>query len=224
MKIEKKDFDFEIKETTEAGAFKGYLSVAGNIDHHGDRVMPGAFAKTIARRMKSKKPLPILWQHYRDAPIGGATVLEEDSKGLLIEGQLLINDVRQAAEAYALAKAGIVTGMSMGYYALKEKIGGDGVRDLLEVEVMEGSLVTFAANEKATVTSVKQFLQDSSVLPSLKDFEGFLREAGFSKTQATAIAGKGLAHLLRGEPEAKQLADEDLLRGIRAALNNGLTS
>ncbi|MCA3205522.1 MAG: HK97 family phage prohead protease, partial [Cupriavidus sp.] len=36
-------------------------------------------------------------------------------------------------------------------------------------------------------------------LPSLSDFEGLLREAGFSKSQAAVIANRGLKHLLQSE-------------------------
>src|SRR3546814_16025820 len=42
----------------------------------------------------------------------------------------------------------------------------------------------------------------------------FLREAGFSKTPASAIAGKGLSHLLRGEPGTPP--DADFWSALRA--------
>jgi hypothetical protein len=54
-------------------------------------------------------------------------------------------------------------------------------------------------------------------LPSLPEFEEFLRESGFSKSQATAIAGKGLSHLLRGEPGRDQAAD--FLSALKAGLS-----
>lgn len=51
-------------------------------------------------------------------------------------------------------------------------------------------------------------------MPSLSDFEDFLRESGFSKSQAVTVASRGLGHLLsRSEsasepaPEGKALAD-----------------
>jgi len=48
---------------------------------------------------------------------------------------------------------------------------------------------------------------DGQILPSLPDFENFLREAGFSKSQATAIAGKGLKSLLRSESGSETSTD-----------------
>jgi hypothetical protein len=53
-------------------------------------------------------------------------------------------------------------------------------------------------NERAVITSVKSILEDGR-LPTLREFEHFLREAGFSKSQATAIAGKGLTQLFQSE-------------------------
>lgn len=61
-------------------------------------------------------------------------------------------------------------------------------------------------------SSMKSFIE----LPNLKEFEGFLREAGFSKTQAAAIASRGLAHVLRSEsgtPDGDQLTAD-----IKAAI------
>jgi hypothetical protein len=45
------------------------------------------------------------------------------------------------------------------------------------------------------------------VLPSLPEFESFLREAGFSKSQAAAIAGKGLKSLHRSESGSESPTD-----------------
>ena len=56
------------------------------------------------------------------------------------------------------------------------------------------------------MTAVKT-VTDGQILPSLPDFENFLREAGFSKSQATAIAGKGLKSLLRSESGSETSTD-----------------
>ena len=64
------------------------------------------------------------------------------------------------------------------------------------------SIVTFPANTDSRIDAVKSHLAKGE-LPSLSDFEKFLREAGFSKSQATAIAGHGLRPLLQGEPDSK---------------------
>ena len=69
-------------------------------------------------------------------------------------------------------------------------------------------------NIEAKVTAVET-VTDGSVLPSLPEFESFLREAGFSKSQATAIAGKGLAPLFRSESGS---TPSDFLSALQAQL------
>ena len=88
-------------------------------------------------------------------------------------------------------------------------------RKLNELELYEASIVSFPANRRARVESVKQILQDGQ-LPSMPEFEKYLREAGFSKTQAAAIANRGLSHLLRSESEGDQANDAvALLKALR---------
>ena len=60
-------------------------------------------------------------------------------------------------------------------------------------------MVTFPANDESRIDAVKSLLQKGE-LPTLSQFEKFLREAGFSKNQAVAIASHGLRRLL-GEPK-----------------------
>ncbi len=50
-------------------------------------------------------------------------------------------------------------------------------------------------------------IRDGHGLPSLKQFEGFLREAGFSNSQSKAIASRGLGPLLR---EVESVDDEPI--------------
>lgn len=198
-----KGLKFAVKNISDDGVFAGYASVFDNVDHYGDVVVKGAFSNSIDELEKKGKKLPILWQHDWRTPIGMFEKLEEDDRGLYVEGRLLVNDVRQAKEAYALLKAGVVDGLSIGYYT--EKVRYDDDKDvlyLLEVELKEASIVTFPANEESRIEAVKQKLNDGE-LPTLAEFEKFLRESGFSKSQATAIASKGLRSLL-GEPGQKQ--------------------
>ena len=203
-----KQIAFKAENVKEDGTFTGYGSIFGNVDSYREIVAPGAFKSSIARIKESAEVLPVLWQHNPDQPIGGYTEVSEDERGLKMSGFLLKDDVALAREAYALMKARVVKGLSIGYYVPK---GGDsydektGIRTLHEVDLRETSVVTFPANEKAQVENVKNALRrmlDEGQLPSLKNFEDFLREAGFSKTQAAFIANNGLSKLHRGEPDS----------------------
>jgi HK97 family phage prohead protease len=201
MKLERKTFPMEVKEVSDSGEFSGYLSVFGNEDAYGDVVMPGAFKDSLKEWEGKGKLPPILWQHNWHEPVGPFTKLIEDKKGLYFEGKLLIADVQRAREAHALVKNNVVSGMSMGFNTLvQQEDHENNTRQLLKVKLWEGSIATFPANEEAQIEAVKSIL-DSGVLPDLKTFEKFLREAGFSKSQAAAVANHGLSYLLRSESE-----------------------
>ena len=215
MKLKHRQVPFTIKAVKDDGTFEGYASVFGNTDSYRDVVMPGAFAKSLAKWKAQDAMPPVLWQH-RD-PIGFTTDMSEDGKGLYVAGGLLIKDVQQSREAFALAKAKVVRGLSIGYDPIDEEYDGTtNVNRLLEVDLWEYSFATFPANTEATITSVKSLLA-SGDLPSLSEFEDFLREAGsFSRSQAKAIAGHGLVRLLEQRDADKSNLDSTEVESILA--------
>lgn len=200
-----RDFALCVKATDVAddGTFEGYGSVFGVIDSYHEVVAPSAFLASLAELKAKSRTVPVLWQHRADTPIGIYTEISEDEHGLRVRGRLLIDSVAQAREAHALLKAGAVTGLSIGYWVRKSSFDEKtGVRTLIELDLVEVSLVTFPANDDARVEAVK-FKLDRGELPTIKEFEKALREAmPFSKTQAAAIATHGYAHLLRSESDS----------------------
>ena len=188
----------EIKAVNEDGLFSGYASVFEEIDSYRDIVKRGAFEKTLAESESKGRAVPILWQHDAAKPIGVYTELKEDEHGLYVEGQLNM-DVQQAREALSLLRQKALSGISIGYNSGRYDTDvKSGVRRLYELKLYEASLVTFPACDGARVTDVKTILADGQ-LPSLPEFEDFLCEAGFSRSQAKAIAGNGLTKLIRRE-------------------------
>ena len=188
----------EIKAVNEDGLFSGYASVFEEIDSYRDIVKRGAFEKTLAESESKGRAVPILWQHDAAKPIGVYTELKEDEHGLYVEGQLNM-DVQQARAALSLLRQKALSGISIGYNSVRYDTDvKSGVRRLYELKLYEASLVTFPACDGARVTDVKTILADGQ-LPSLPEFEDFLCEAGFSRSQAKAIAGNGLTKLIRRE-------------------------
>lgn len=206
--LEHKQVGFKADTVGDDGTFSGYGSVFGNVDSYDEIVAPGAFKASLKEIRKAGDPLPVLWQHNPAHPIGGYTELAEDETGLKVAGFLLKDDVALAKEAYALMKARVVKGLSIGYYVRADSYDEKtGIRTLKQIDLREVSVVTFPANESAQVENVKHAFQrmlKAGQLPGVKDFEDFLREAGFSKTQAAFIANNGLSKLHRGEPDGKQ--------------------
>lgn len=199
MTMERKSFPFEVKDISTTGEFAGYLSVFEVVDSYREMVMPGAFAETLAEWATKKRLPPILWQHRSGEPIGPFRVMREDTKGLYVEGKLLVDDLQRAKEAHVLLKEKVISGMSIGFETIGEEIDKQNrLRKLTKVKLWEGSIVTFPANEAAEVEAVKSILRGGD-LPSLPEFERHLCEAGFSRTQAKAIACRGLSHLLKCE-------------------------
>jgi HK97 family phage prohead protease len=196
----------EVKALDETGMFEGYGSVFDVVDGWDDVVVKGAFEKSIAK----KKPA-MLWQHNSNQPIGVYTSVKEDDKGLRLEGKLLIEEIGQARETYALLKAGAINGLSIGYNALAwehETRKDRQIRVLKEIDLWEISLVTFPANPKATVGSVK----------SIREAESYLRDAGLGRTEAKAVIAAVRDSALRDAEESDALkAAEGLMRKIKGA-------
>lgn len=203
----------EIKASAE-GVIEGYGSVFGNVDSYGDIVVAGAFAQTL----KGDRAPAMLWQHNPDEPIGVWTEVREDKRGLVVKGQLALGTQR-GREALELIKMGALSGLSIGYSTVKSSFDEQsGIRSLLELDLWEVSPVTFPANEAARITSAKS----AEGIKTIRDFENFLREQGFSRGAAAAIALHGFK-ATQGEPAAGsdetqgEPASDELLMAIQAA-------
>jgi hypothetical protein len=208
----------EVKAVGDDGTIEGYGSIFKNVDSYGEVVEPGAFTASLVDARQKGRSVKMLWQHDPSQPIGVWDAMSEDSKGLQVRGRLLKDDVPQAGAAYALLKAGALDGLSIGYRVVEAAPHPDksGVLSLKKLNLKEVSVVTFAANDRARVTDVKHLVA-AGLLPTVREFEEFLRDAGgFSKSLAAAVAAKATPHL-RGEPEAK--ADSDAFwAGLGAVL------
>ena len=210
--LHRKAFAFKA-DTQSDGTFTGYASVFGVLDSYREIVAPGAFTNSLAEIKAAGAPLPALWQHMSDQPVGGYNpdALVEDDEGLAVAGWLMIDDIPLAKQAHALMMRRVVRGLSIGYYVRADSYDEKtGIRTLTEVELAEISIVTFPANPEATIDAVKRKLAEGA-LPTIREFEKHLREAGFSKSQAAAVANGGLSKLLRREADAKGELGERLL-------------
>lgn len=141
----------ELKAAEQSGVIDGRASVYGVVDSYGDVVMPGAFTKTL---QENGGRIVVLSQHDPSKAIGTA-MLEDAADGLHCRIELAMELV-DAQQEYARVKAGLVTGISIGYETLRDEFDAKGLRKLLELRLWEISLVTFPANGYARVTSVKR--------------------------------------------------------------------
>lgn len=197
---------FEIKLVAESGIFEGYASVFNIVDKVKDRIVKGAFKDSLEKFSRSGSMPPLLWQHNAFEPIGVWHEMYEDDHGLFVKGELFINELATAREAYKLLKEKVVTGLSIGYLAINSyRDEKQGVRVLTKVDLQEISLVTFPANEYARVSNFCQTQQ----IPSERELESILRNSGFSRRQAKGVVACGYKGLQQGteDEEIKRLVE-----------------
>jgi HK97 family phage prohead protease len=213
--IEHFDRPLELKDVTDSGVFVGYASVFGNVDHWLDIVDKGAFKATLKSHESRGRFPPLLWMHKQDSPLGKFTDMREDDNGLLVEGQLALG-TQAADEAHVLMKMKALDGMSIGYWPVKwsydEKTD---VRILQEVELVEASLVTIPANDKARVSSVKSIIESST---EFKQVETILRDAGFSRSECGALVSRIKSIALRDAESTLETAVK--LRQLAASMKS----
>jgi hypothetical protein len=108
-------------------------------DLNGDVVARGAFGDSLARR--GPGGVRMLHQHESRAVVGVWDEVVEDDCGLFVRGWIedWSPDARYAA---ALARAGALDGLSIGFRAVKARRDGR-LRVLTQVDLWEVSLVTF---------------------------------------------------------------------------------
>jgi len=221
-----KAFEFKAAESNLAeGEFAGYASTFGNWDTYGDIIQRGAFARTLPRFKESGL---ILWQHQMRVPIGKPLEAYEDEKGLFIRGK--ISDTTQGRDCLTLMRDGVVRKMSIGFdcpgyqvlsdaqardllgsryeeaaAAMKNAWWFDGFRLLTDIDLYEVSPVSLPANDQADITAVKC---GGHIPGTEREFEGFLRDAGFPRKAATILTGHGWKGLQRdaGADEAALVA------------------
>jgi HK97 family phage prohead protease len=128
--------------------FAGYAAIFGRPDRGGDVVRAGAFARSLRRGAGA---VPLLWQHAPERPIGRVQYLKEDKRGLRVIGRL--SDGAAGREAAALLSEGAVRGLSFGYRVRAAQ--GEGPRELVDLELVEVSLVTLPMQPRARVHAVE---------------------------------------------------------------------
>lgn len=167
---ETKTLHFKIKATgvttsddgQEFGQIEAYGAAFNNVDEGNDRILPGAFTRTIqnskarAKARQKKYILKMLWQHDANEIIGGWYDLLEDPTGLLAKGDIALATQR-GREFYELAKAEMIDEFSIIYDIPSggAKYDKSGVRDLSELRLFSIDPVTFPMNDDPHTVAVK---------------------------------------------------------------------
>lgn len=183
---------FEFKDLDDKGSFTGFGSIFNNVDLGGDIIVgPEPFKKF--KYTKDKK-VRLLAHHDTRQPVGKFTP-EQTEKGLYMPDAKLELEVDgialiAAQQTYAGMKAGLLDGLSVGFDYLPKGYEYDDeerVRKLTKLELWEVSIVTFGMNPLAKIQSVKA----AQNIKTIREFEEFLRDCGFSAGAAKSIAVGG---------------------------------
>jgi HK97 family phage prohead protease len=202
------DFSFECKSLNDSGVFEGYASVFNEKDLGSDIVVKGAFAQSIKTR--GAKGIKMFGDHDPRNRVGVWTSIEEDEKGLLVKGRLLMAK-SIAKDIYIDLKEGALDGLSIGGMTKKDKYDGRRkARMIEEFDLFEISLVSIPMNQSSRVVSVKSSMTDMST-EDWREIEATLRTKGLSRSDAVrAVSGfKEWSRREGATNTANLLRDED---------------
>lgn len=109
---------------------------------------------------KFKNPVPLLWQHKHDSPVGTVKFDTPTKNGITFTANLPVIPEAGALKdlvdmAWQAVKAELVRGVSIGFRALEYSWMDDGGIRFIETEIYELSLVTIPANASATIQTIK---------------------------------------------------------------------
>ncbi|MEE9223037.1 MAG: HK97 family phage prohead protease [Nitrosomonadaceae bacterium] len=162
--IEYIDVSFEVKQIDDMDdeffRFEGLASTFGNIDLVNDIVVRGAFTESLA----TKTPV-ILWQHQSGSPLGMPEEIRETEEGLFIKAKLPKADTFVSGRVIPQIKVGSIRTMSIGFRVIERDFNEEGNRLLKKVQLLEVSLVTFAANPLAKVSGFKNLALIKDLAP-----------------------------------------------------------
>lgn len=142
----------EIKSVNEqTRSIKG-TATTPSTDRMGDIVEPLG--------VKFKNPMPLLWMHQSDKPVGLATFSKPTKNGIDFEASLPTvhepgNLKDRVDEAWQCLQHNLVRGVSIGFRPIEYSFIDNGGIRFQETEVMELSLVTIPANQDCTLSLVK---------------------------------------------------------------------
>ena len=151
-----------------------------------------------------KNPMPLLWQHQSDKPVGTVKSDKPTKNGITFEARLAQIDEPgtlkdRIDEAWQSVKAGLVSAVSIGFRALEYAfIEGTGGIRFEKSEVMELSLVTIPANADATISQIK------SIDTAIREEAGIVEDRPEIQTDAPAATGKKARVVKLNDPGPRQ--------------------
>lgn len=170
--IKNLDLTFKLEDLDEGSRkVKGYLSAFGVEDSERDIIYPGSFAKSVSERgpnANGNRRIAFLRMHNWEKQIGKFLELTEDNFGLKFVAQMgRSSDGENALLDY---QDELIREHSIGFRYVDGKIEYDeeeGVYGISEVDLYEGSAVTFGANPMTPTIGAAKGLQNENYFATL---------------------------------------------------------
>jgi HK97 family phage prohead protease len=144
---------FHVKSVNEDQRIITGIATTPETDRMGDIVEP--------RGAQFKLPIPLLWQHNSDQPIGEVTAARVTDAGIEVTAKFAQIDEPGAlhdrlTEAWQSVKAGLVKGLSIGFQSIEStRIEGTYGMRFVKWLWLELSCVTIPANADASILAIK---------------------------------------------------------------------
>jgi Escherichia/Staphylococcus phage prohead protease len=194
-------------QVEQEGTFSALVAAFGNVDRGKDRIMPGAFTKSLEDWRASGRRIPVIWHHLATDPsmiIGSAdpALSHETPEGLVLVGRLNVERSAAAGQIRDLLKNGDVSGWSFGYNVKRRRAAPGGVTELLELDILEAGPTPMPMNTAARTLSVKgEQVPEPDKQPSHTEVETMLIEEGIvapivGYDELRAAAREHMAHIL----------------------------
>lgn len=138
------------------GLVEAVVAVFGNVDLVGDRIVKGAFAKSLEKWEQSGDPIPVIFSHQwddLDSHVGEVKEATETDEGLHVVMQFDMDDEYAAKLFHKLRKRRIKE-FSFAYDVIEEA-EKDGANELLEIDLIEVGPTLKGANPDTRLIGVK---------------------------------------------------------------------
>lgn len=182
-------------------------------DRMGDVVEP--------KGAKFNLPLPLLWQHRSDQPVGTVEFAQATENGIPFRARLA--KVQEDGElktlvdkAWQSVKYGLVRGVSIGFQALEHAFMKEGGIHFTEWEWLELSLVTIPANAEATIQSIKAIDAELRAATGDKDNSAFTSIPGVTVSDAVTKVTVAASHLFSPKGNKRKMAKKTVAEQISA--------
>jgi HK97 family phage prohead protease len=211
------DCQLKFDSKADAGVMEGYATVFDGVDSYGDTIVKGAYERTLAE----SKHMPYLnFAHRDDRPMGKILEIKEDDRGLWFRSEFTPGNT-DAQNIRASVVHGAVHGLSIEFRpypgGATPKDDNSGGYTLTAIKLRGIAIVPYPADDDARVTDAKSELD---ALTTFRDCEQYLRDAGFSKSEAAHFVSqfKSISRRDAGDPDEITKLREKIAAYERAAI------